>query len=167
MQSGEKKLLKEHKHNMSALVLAPSSSAHNRPIDFAAILQGRFATSYLYHDLPSLLIVPLHFLPRFHRLFANLGSVLPAQDPDARVIAELESQSQMRLDTLTQEVENVRRVAEMQLALTFPPNVVTSIDPTVLPSSPIPSVFIVNSPSFSIPLCSFHSSLYHNSFFFL
>jgi len=126
--SGEKKLLKEYKHNMPALVLAPTS-AHNRFVDFAAILQGRFATSYLYHDLPSLLVVPLHFLPRFHRLLSNLGAVLPAQDPDAPIIAELERQSQMRLDTLTQDVENVRRVAEMQLVLIFPPNFISSIDP--------------------------------------
>lgn len=50
---------------------------------------------------------------------------------DAPVIAELERQSQMRLDTLTQEVENVRRVVDMQGMLLLSPTLVSTIDPTV------------------------------------
>lgn len=47
------------------------------------------------------------------------------------ILAKLERQSEIRLNALSLEVENISRVADLQGMLYVPPTLTRSIDPTV------------------------------------
>eukprot|EP01133_Synstelium_polycarpum_P006722 gene6722-7815_t len=71
---------------------------------------GKFTLDYTYYSLPSLLILPVHFLSRFNGFFKSLLDSMPKMSQDYKTYSKLFQQVGLVVKEIVTESNNINKV---------------------------------------------------------
>eukprot|EP01132_Coremiostelium_polycephalum_P000699 gene699-862_t len=71
---------------------------------------GKYTQEYTYSNLPSLLLLPIHFLARFHHFFKQMVDSIPILNPDYKSYNQLYKQIGVVIKEIVNESNSINKV---------------------------------------------------------